>query len=324
MMKKNLILTILTINILFGSNESLYTDAKLGIQMIEKSGVIFIASEKMEKIIRGSRVVDTSALYSSSILGKMPCSPLYSCPLEVEKQLSALGIKSDDFLVLYDKSYGVHASTLYTLLESLGHQNMTILDGGVEAILKIDPNQKLYNKYMHKIVNLTEKEKLLSDDIQKKLDILRPHLLVHKRPLESSRSVEKESYQLDKGDISFLLSAIDLQKLVEKVRKGDTNVTLVDSCPMVDIVGNRYGSYEVGVTPLSWKKLIEIEANKIKSKEELNKVFNSFPKEKEYALYCMENSNKALFMMTVMRQLGYNKIKAFTGNWSVWRGGKNE
>ena len=323
-MKKILTLSILTINILFCSNESLYTDAKLGIQMIEKSGIVFIAAEKMENIIRGSRVVDTSALFSSSILGEMPCSPLYSCPLEVEKLLSDLGIERDDFLVLYDKSYGVYASTLYTLLESLGHQNMTILDGGVEAILKIDPNQKLYNKYMHKIVNLTQKEKSLTEDIQKKLNILKPHLLVQKSTLESSKSIKKESYQFDKGNVTFLLSTDDLREVVEQVQMGDNNMTIVDTCPMIDIVGNRYGSYEVGVTPFSWKKIIKIEDNSIKPEEKLKTLFNSFPKEKEYVLYCMEDSNKALFMMTVMRQLGYNKIKAFTGNWSVWTGGKDE
>ena len=325
-MKKILILSILAINILFCSNTSIYTDAKLGIQMIEKSGIVFVATEKMNRLIRGSRVVNTSALFSSSILGKMPCSPLYSCPLEVEKQFSELGIKKDDFLVLYDKSYGVYASTLYTLLKSLGHKNITILDGGIEAILKLDPNQKLYNKYMHKLVSLTPKDKSLIDDIQKRLDILKPHLLVQKSFLESNKSVEKESYQVNKeGDISFLLSAIDLQKLVERVQNNsENNITIVDSCPMVDIVGNSYGSYEVGVTPFSWKKLIDVNENRLKDKEKLTKTFSTFSKEKEYALYCMENSNKALFMMTVMYQLGFNKVKAFTGNWSVWTGGKNE
>lgn len=323
-MKKILILFILNINILLCANEPLYTDAKLAIQMIEKNDIIFIAAEKMQKIIRGSKVVDTSALFSSSILGEMPCSPLYSCPLEVEKKLSELGIKREDFLVLYDKSYGVYASTLYTLLESLGHQKMTILNGGVDAILKIDPNQKLYNKYIDEIANLMQKKKSSSEGIQKKLDILKPHLLVQKKSLEPSKTVEKESYQLGNGDVSFLLSVNDLKELVAQIQTSDKNVTIIDSCPMVDIVGNRYGSYEAGVTPFSWKKIIELEENRVKSKEKLNTIFNSFPKEKEYALYCMEDSNKALFMMTVMRHLGYNKVKAFTGNWSVWTGGKHE
>ena len=317
-MKKILILFILNINILLYANEPLYTDAKLAIQMIEKSKISFIAAEKMKKIIRGSQVIDTSALFSSSILGEMPFSPLYSCPLEIEKQLSELGIKRTDFLVLYDKSYGVYASTLYTLLESLGHQKMTILNGGAEAISKIDPNQKLYNKYTGEIARLLPKKKSLIEDIQKKLDILKPHLLVQKKFLESNKSNKKESYQLGKGNITFLLSIYDLKKIVAKNRTGDKNVTIIDTCPMIDIVGNRYGTYEAGVTPFSWKKLIEVEENKIKSKEELNTLFNSFPKEKEYALYCMENSNKALFMMTVMRYIGYNNVKAFTGNWSVW------
>ena len=320
-MKKILILLILNINIVLYANEPLYTDAKLLIQMIEKKEVIFIGAEKMKKIVRGSQVINTSALFSSSILGEMPYSPLYSCPLDIKKQLSELGIKKDDFLVIYDKSYGVYASTLYTILESLGHQKMTILKGGTEAISKIDPNQKIYDKYMQEISALTKKDKSLLEGIKKKLDILKPHLLVQKNSLVSIKSDENESYQLGKDNLTFLLSSNDLKEIVKEVRMGDKNITIVDTCPMVDIVGNRYGSYEAGVTPFSWRKIIDIENNSIKSKEKLNTIFSSFPKEKEYALYCMEDSNKALFMMTVMRYIGYNKVKAFTGNWSVWRDG---
>ncbi len=323
-MKKILTLVILNINIVLYANEPLYTDAKLVIQMIEKRDVIFIGAEKMKKIVRGSQVINTSALFSSSILGEMSCTPLYSCPLEVKKQLSELGVKRDDFLVLYDDSYGVYASTLYTILESLGHPKMTILNGGAEAISKIDPNQKLYDKYMQEISNLTKKDKSLLEGIKKKLDILKPHLLVQKNSLVSIKSDENDSYQLGKDNITFLLSTNDLKEIVNQVRIGDKNITIVDTCPMVDIVGNKYGSYEAGVVPFSWKKVIDIENNSIKSKEKLNTIFSFFPKEKEYVLYCMENSNKALFMMTVMRQLGYKQVKAFTGNWSVWTGGKDE
>jgi len=317
-MKKILILVLFNINLVLYANEPIYTDAKVAIQMIGKNNTVFISTEKMKNIIRGSRTINISSLFSSSILGKMPCSPLYSCPMEVEKQLSKFGIKRDDFLVLYDNSFGVYASTLYTLLESLGHQNMTILNGGIESILNIDPNQKLYDKYMNEITNLTKKEESSIEDIQKKLDILKPHLLIQKQSLKLSKSVKKDSYQIKKGNLNFLLSVNGLKELVSRVEAGDKNITIVDSCPMVDIVGDRYGSYEVGVTPFSWKKLIEAGENKIKSKEELNTLFKSFPKERQYALYCMENSNKALFMMTVMRYIGFNKIKAFTGNWSVW------
>ena len=323
-MKKILILLVLNINMIFSANIPIYIDAKLAIQMIDKSNVVFISAEKMQNIIKGSITIDTSTLFASSILGNMPCSPLYGCPLDVEEELSGLGVKKDDFLVLYDKSYGVYASTLYALLESIGHKKMTILNGGVEAISKIDPNQKLYNKYRDEISKLTQKEKSLFENIQKKLDILKPHLLVHDKSLEPTRRVNKENYQLGKGNITFLLSNSNLKELVSQVRTGDKNITIVDSCPMVDIVGDRYGNYEVGVTPFCWKKLIVPKENRIKSKEELNEIFKSLPKDKEYAVYCMENSNKAIFMMTVMRYLGYNKVKAFTGNWSVWREDKSE
>ena len=321
-MKKFLILSI--IHLFLYANESIYIDAKLAIQMIEKRDVTFISAEKIKKIIRGSKLIDTSSLFSSSVLGNMPCSPLYSCPSNIERKLTELGVKRDNFLVLYDKSYGVYASTLYSILESIGHKNMSILNGGAEAILKIDPNQKLYDKYMQEISNLTEKDKSVLEDIKKKLDILKPHLLVQKKYLDTVVIDKNESYQSSKLDKTFLLSSKDLRELVTQVQRGDKNVTIVDTCPMVDIVGNRYGNYEVGVSTFNWKKVIDIENKRLKSKEKLTTIFNSFPKEKQYALYCMENSNKALFLMTVMRYLGYNKVKAFTGNWSVWTRGKDE
>ncbi len=332
-MKK--IIIFIFLNIILSANESIYLDAKVSIQMIEKDNIQFIATEKMKKYIRGSKIIQTNTLFSSNILGEMGCTPLYTCPNKIKEVFSNLNIKENQPLILYDNSYAVYASTLYTILESLGYKNITILNGGAEAISNLDPNQKLYDKYSVKLNELLTMKKDLNESensvkiqskihtLRKKLTILKPYLLVEKKVVESKK-IRKNRYNLGKKNISHLLSKNDLKKAVDAVRNHDTNITIIDTCPMIDIVGNSYGNYVVGVQSISWKKLIDKNENRLKSMDELKSIFNKLNKHQEYNLYCMSNSNKALFMMTVMRYLGYNKVKAFTGDWSVWTGGKNE
>ncbi len=322
-------------NIMLFANENIYLDAKVLIKMVEKDDIQFIATENMKKYIRGSKIIQTNTLFSSNILGEMECTPLYACPNKIKEVFSHLNIQDNQPLILYDNSYGVYASTLYTILESLGYKNITILNGGVEAISSLDPNQKLYDKYSSKLNKLLTINKDLNtsensieiqskiNTIRKKLTILKPYLLVEKKVVKPEK-IGENTYTLGKTNISYLLSKNDLKKAVESVRNHDNNITIIDSCPMIDIVGNAYGSYVAGVKSISWKNLIDKKENRLKSMDELKTIFNKLDKHQEYNLYCMSNSNKALFMMTVMRYLGYNKVKAFTGDWSVWTGDENE
>jgi len=334
----NKFIKLLLLNLVVGSSsvlladENIFTNAKVAIQMIEKSDVQFLVAEESRKHIRGSKTAHAKLLSSATVLGSMPCSPLYSCPSQVEAYFSRLGITRNQSLILYDNSYGVYASTLYAVLESVGHENMTILDGGVQAIEALDPNQKLFVKYQNEL-NLFKKslkENNSTTDqsesnatiksLLKKMEMVKPHLLIEKNlnvPIK-----EKSDYGVKKKNSTHFLSTKGLERAVQKFRSGEQNLTIVDVCPMVDIVGNRYGNYLVGVTPLSWQSLVEKKENKLKSKALLEKILEkaSLSKEANNYLYCMSESSKALFVMMVMRELGYTKVKAYTGNWSTWRG----
>jgi len=330
---KLLLLSLIASGTLFADNKNIFINAKVAIPLIEKNDIQFIASQESEALIRGSKVVDIRLLSSTSILGNMPCSPLYTCPSQLEKYFSSLGVTQNHSLILYDNSYGVYASTLYTILESLGHQNITILDGGINAVKKLDPNQKLYNKYQTELKismkedNSTgnrEESELISNNLLKKIEMVRPHLLIERNLYAKNR--EKSDYLIKSKNRSYLLSTEELKKVVQKVQAREGNITIIDSCPMVDIVGDRYGSYLSGVTPFSWKMLIDKEENSLKSKELLEAIFikKALKKDGYNYLYCMSESSKALFMMLVMRELGYTKVKAYTGNWSTWRGEDSE
>jgi len=318
------------------ANENIFTNAKVAIPLIEKNDIQFLAVQENEKIIKGSKVVNIKLLSSTTVLGNMPCTPFYACSNQVEKYFSSLGIVQDESLILYDNSYGVYASTLYTILESMGHKNITILDGGINAVEQLDPNQKLYDKYQNELkasqvlmkednsTLSTEKSESINSNLLKKMEMVKPHLLIEKN-LNFSLPV-KSDYSIKEKNSDYLLSTKDLRNIVKKVQSMERNITVVDACPMIDIVGNKYGSYLSGVTSFSWKALINIKENKLKSKELLETIFTKMAlKKDEYNyIYCMSESSKALFMMLVMRELGYTKVKAYTGDWSVWTGEGNE
>ena len=321
------------------ANESIYIDANMAIKMIEKNNIQFIISEKSLNKIKGSKSVELPLLFSGDILGKLICSPLYSCPKTLEKYFSSLGINNNQPLILYDNNYGVYAATLYTIFESLGHKNITILDGGIEAISKIDPNQKSYSKYKLELDNLLlaqsndinsssikpNESKL--NELKKKLEVLKSHLLIEKNSINNKRNVET-SYIVSDINFDYLLSKNDLKEAVKKrqLYGEESNITIIDTCPMVDIVGSNNGNYLMGVKPISWKSVLDKENHRLKPKEELELLFKNHKLDKNHNnyLYCMSASPKALFMMTVMRELGYSKVKAFTGDWNHWEGDVNE
>jgi len=321
------------------ANESIYIDANVAIKMIEKNNIQFIISEKSLNKIKGSKSVELPLLFSGDILGKLICSPLYSCPKTLEKYFSSLGINNNQPLILYDNNYGVYASTLYTIFESIGHKNITILDGGIEAISKIDPNQNSYSKYKLELDNLilaqrddksertTKPYESKVNELKKKLEVLKSHLLIEKNIINSKKNIET-SYIVSDINFDHLLSKNDLKEAVKEKRLygEESNVTIIDTCPMVDIVGSDNGNYMMGVKPISWKSVLDKENHRLKSKEKLELLFknNKLDKNHNNYLYCMSASPKALFMMTVMRELGYSKVKAFTGDWNHWEGDVDE
>ncbi len=321
------------------ANETIYNEAKVVLKMIEKRSVEFISAEDSSFLIKGSKIFDIHHFYSADTTGDMPCTPFYACPNRVANYLSLLGVEKNRSLVLYDNSYSIYASALYIMLESIGYKSMIILNGGADAIYRIDPNQKIYDKYKREIDKLIKSKneenstkgfklnELKIEELRKKLEVIKPYLLTQKNHnivLEK----DKIEYKIDKLNLDYLLSRDDLKEAVRKVRDEgrESNITIVDVCPMVDIVGSKNGSYIPGVIPLSWKKVVNHKDKKILNDEKLLSLFelNGLDKNSEQYLYCMSGSDKALFVMTLLREVGYSKVKSFTGDWNVWIGGVDE
>ena len=105
-----------------------------------------------------------------------------------------------------------------------------------------------------------------------------------------------------------------------------TRVKAIDACELIDIVKSDKSSYMSGVKSLSWKELIDKKRKHLRSNESLATLFKKLRlnKNDNNYIYCMSGAQKAFYMMMVLRELGYTKVKAFTGDWNTWVGDINE
>ncbi|MBU1668629.1 hypothetical protein KKC13_09405 [bacterium] len=333
-------LLFLSISCLFSSLmavDSPLIEPEVAVKKIGNNAVQFIMAEKDSMAIIGSQYITIQKLYEGDILGSLPCGPLYICPKEIQNYLQSQGIKKDQELILYDDHYGIYATTLYTVLESIGHKNMKILNGGLVSIENLDPNKRIYDRYYTELMeissliqkedNATSMEKFATKtvDLNKKLSVLKPFLLVQEMKNIQTQK-EKSMYKVEKNRLNFtyLVDRQDLLKAVEKVRKEgkESNISIIDACSMMDIVGNKYGNYIPGVNSVNWNDIIDREERGFKSNELLEKIFTKagLHKENDNYVYCMAGAPKAFYVLLALRSVGYSKVKAFTGDWNVWTG----
>ena len=337
-MTKFIRLLFLSISCLFSSLmavDSPLIEPEVAIKMIGNNGTQFIMAEQNSKAIIGSQNIDIYKLYEGDVLGNSPCEPFYVCPKDIHNYLESIGIKTDQELILYDNHYGVYAATLYAVLESIGHKNMKILNGGFVSIKHLDPNQRIYDRYQNELMeiaslmqkedNATSMEKLAlrTLDLKKKLSVLEPFLLV--KDIKSIQNkVEKSNYKVEKNKFNYLVGTKGLRQAVEKVRKEGkkSDTSIIDACSMMDIVGNKYGSYLPGVHNVDWKEIVDIKKRGFKSKDLLEKIFTEagLEKEKNHYVYCMSGSPKAFYVSLALRSVGYNNVKVFSGDWNMWTG----
>lgn len=314
-----LLLSLTFLNTLQAKN-SIFTTPKLALKMIDKDNSTFISVDNSFLEIKKSINVDMNLLGSTDILGRRSCSLVYFCNKTIEEYFSSLGIDRNKALILYDNSYGIKAASLYVILESIGHKNVTLLRGGVKDISKLDPNWKIYTNYLNE---LKTKDLNKTLKITEKINILKPHLLVEER--SGIKNLESE-YKLTGRKLDYFLSKKELKAAVKKVQTQESNITIIDACNMIDIVARSNGSHQAGVKSLSWKRLIDKKLDYLKSNIELKKIFKKFKLDKndDNYIYCMSGVEKAFYVMMALREVGYTKVKAFTGDWNTWIGDIHE
>ena len=324
---KKIFLQVIILNTFLFSSEELFVPAKNILNLIDKEDVQFILAEESKIEIKKSHFLNVKELSHPNILGKMPCAPFYLCTEELSEYFQKNGLPSNKKLVIYDKSYGLYASTLYAVLESLGQKNMTILNAGIDTIALLDPNQKIYTKYARQLAELKSEDSIeKGKKLEEKLAIIQRHLLTQRTSKNVKIKEDNDSFE-PLFNNRYLLTKDELKEAVNEVRQNrKSKITILDACPLVDIVGSESGNYLAGVTALSWSKLIDIEHEMLKSDDLLEKIFKraGLKKENSNYVYCMSANQKAIYLMMALRQVGFKKVRAFTGDWNIWRGESDE
>jgi 3-mercaptopyruvate sulfurtransferase SseA len=334
-MNKNILLFLTILFSISSSHafESSLLEPEVAVKMINSKKIQFISIGREKSRIVGSQNVDLHGLVDIDVVGRMECEPFLICPKKLKKYFESRGIGSNQELILYDNQYGIDSATLYWVLKSIGHSRVKILNGDYQSIEKLDPNQKTYDKYLsEKRVSLScenndstkEKAQEVLESLNRKLSVLKPLLLVQE-PKEKildynvTYTLERSKFNFD-----FFIDRDFLKKAVAKVRMlgKESNISIVDACSMIDIVGNTDGSYLPGVDSFDWKELIGGENKILKTRESLIEIFEKkeLDKMNDIYVYCMENSQKAFYLALGLHEAGYKKVKIFSGNWSVWKG----
>jgi len=320
-------LPVVILNTFLYSSEEIFVPAKNILNLIDKEDVQFILAEESKIEIKKSQVLNVKELSHPNILGKMPCAPFYLCTEELSAYFKKKGLPSNKKLVIYDRSYSLYSSTLYSILESLGQKNMTILNGGINTITLLDPNQKIYTKYARKLAELRSEDFIeKSEKLEEKLAIIEHHLLTQRASKNVKMKEDNDSFE-PLFNNRYLLTKDELKEAVKEVRQSKkSKITIIDACPLVDIVGSKSGNYLAGVTALSWSRLIDVEHKMLKSDDALEKIFKraGLKKEHTHYVYCMSANQKAIYLMMALRQVGFKKVKVFTGDWNTWRGEYDE
>lgn len=318
------------------ASDSPFIEPEVAVKTIGTSRTQFVLTEKQDRAIIGSKSIHTNNFTTVNILGHLKCSPFYICPDTLEKYLNGLNIENNQDLILYDNSYGIYASTLYMILESVGYTNMKILNGGTSSIKQLDPNQRIYDEYTNELKNISRlfnEQNVSSSEryrdkeraLEKKLTVLKSFLLVKEKIDEQNRE-ETSFFKLNESNfnMTYLIGRNDLRRAVKYVQneRKNSNIAIVDACNMVDIVGNQYGNYLPGVHSLDWRDLIDAHEGRLKSNELLEQIIRDagLKKDDTHYVYCMSGAPKAFYVSLVLRSLGYNNVKTFIGDWTVWRG----
>ncbi len=174
----------------------------------------------------------------------------------------------------------------------------------------------------------TEKaSKKAQKEITKRLKAVEKELLV----VKGEEHVEPKHYKIDQNalDFSYIAGKDELKTAMEDILKNgeDSNYVIVDSRGMAEIIGERKmdnvarAGHIPGSTLLEWSKISDLENKRsFKKADELKEVFakyNITPDKTVYA-YCQVGAGRSTEIITALKLLGYDKVKAYSGSWDEW------
>jgi thiosulfate/3-mercaptopyruvate sulfurtransferase len=322
--------------------------AKDALKLLGKDNVVFVSGDSHDTYeaighIKGSAEMYAHHLHHSDITGKMDCAPLFMCPQEAQELIGSKGISNDTLVIAYDNFRGPNATGVWAFFKSFGHENVKVLNGGMDAIKLIDENQIEYDKYKSEVQDLrraardasknnetktVEKYEKQIASLEKKMDALEPKLIIQKGKEPKHKKV---AYNIDLQKIDWDLIATKddvLEASNDLVEKGkESDYRIIDTRSMIEIIGERKmdnvarGGHVPGATFLEWNNITDFE-NKLSFRDlsELQKVFDKYGLKKDQKIYayCHVGAGRSTEIVVALRMLGYKNAKVYTGSWNEW------
>ena len=208
---------------------------------------------------------------------------------QMQKLLSKLGIKPDDFIVLYDDNGNPEASRLFWILDFYGHIKKAILDGGY---LAWKHEKKILNK---QIIAVKPTNYVFSNKVNKKhyADLL-----------EVKRAVNDTNYVI-----------IDTRSSEEFKGTIGRNINGKKSVKEAHISNSKHIDYEENLDKNNCKRL--------KTIKQLRKLYASIPRNKKIICYCHSGVRSALSTFVLSEILKYPNVKNYDGSWIEWSATNN-
>ncbi len=337
-----LLLGIPLSGILFGSPIKLIEPAE-AIRLIGNNSVIFVSGDNNDAYkknhIIGSVEMYVHNLHLPDVEGNMRCTPPYICLPKAQSYIQSKGIKNNQMIIAYDNFYGSNATGIYNFFESLGHRDIRVLNGGLEGIKALDPNQQVFDKLKAKRkitenniataikadkIDEVEKLKSKAKGITAKMNMLEPKLLVQ----GGKEKLHGESdYQLDptKFNMEYIANKAEVKKAMDDIIKNgeSSKFIIIYTCSMeektgIEKVDNAVKDGNITrIKFIDWKNIADMRNKKsFKSLEEMQKIFEKLGIKRCQTIYayCQVDSNASSHIISALRLLDYKKVKVFTGS----------
>ncbi|NIA03664.1 MAG: sulfurtransferase, partial [Nitrospirae bacterium] len=221
--------------------------------------------------------------------------------------------------------------------------DVAILNGGLDAIRALDPNQRVFDKLEAQQTALkkeakaakqageTKEEKKLEvqvQDIGAKMKLLAGNLLI-----ESGEEDQREpsDYLLDavKLNTQYIADKAEVKKAVGDIlENGDKRkFAIIDARSMEEIIGTKKidqvvrGGHIPGAKFIGCENITDVKNKKsFKSTKEMQKIFDKvgITKDQTIYLYSHVGAGRASYVAAALRLLGYENVKVFTGSWDTW------
>lgn len=284
-----------------GANGKLLISGAEAVKLHTQPNVVFVMGDNSEVFeaghIPGSMHMESHGLQCSDSAGKLDCPPLYQCEKDAEKFIGERGIDNKTLVIAYDDYRGPNATGIYHFFRLYGHENVKILNGGLEA----------WKKAGGKVATGPAKLPAKPKSFKVKVDM----------------SVLATKEQMAAGSQNIM------DTVAKTGSRAKAKYALIDSRSMAEAIGERKvdnvarGGHVPGATLMEWLQVSGAE-EKLSYPSNLTKVRQKLEaagitKDKTIYTYCHVGAGRGSYYYVLLKELlGYPNVRVYTGGWNEW------